>query len=76
MNMLIPDNIHPEDSIYYNGAKVLEVMLKEKRLSVADLYILLRETMAISIATLLLSLDWLFLIDCIRVNDGEVELCS
>lgn len=74
--MLIPDNIHPEDSIYYNGAKVLEVMLKEKRLSVADLYILLRETMAISIATLLLSLDWLFLIDCIRVNDGEVELCS
>lgn len=74
--MLIPDNIRPEDSIYYNGAKVLEVMLDAKKLSLGDLYVRLRRTMNISIATMLLSLDWLYLIDCIIVNNGVVELCS
>lgn len=74
--MLIPDNIRPEDSIYYNGAKVLEVMLDAKKLSLGDLYVRLRRTMNISIATMLLSLDWLYLIDCIVVNNGVVELCS
>lgn len=74
--MLIPDNIRPEDSIYYNGAKVLEVMMDAKKLSLGDLYVRLRRTMNISIATMLLSLDWLYLIDCIVVNNGVVELCS
>lgn len=74
--MLIPDNIRPEDSIYYNGAKVLEVMLDAKKLTLGDLYVRLRRTMNISIATMLLSLDWLYLIDCIIVNNGVVELCS
>lgn len=74
--MLIPDNIRPEDSIYYNGAKVLEVMLDVKKLTLGDLYVRLRRTMNISIATMLLSLDWLYLIDCIVVKNGVVELCS
>lgn len=74
--MLIPDNIRPENSLYYNGGKVLEVMLREKRLSISDLYVLVRENVDISIATLLLSLDWLYLIGCLEVKDGEVELCS
>lgn len=74
--MLIPDNIRPENSLYYNGGKVLEVMLSEKRLSISDLYVRMREKMNISIATLLLSLDWLYLLGCLEVNDGEVVLCS
>ena len=74
--MLIPDNIRPENSLYYNGGKVLEVMLSEKRLSISDLYVRMREKMNISIATLLLSLDWLYLLGGLEVNDGEVVLCS
>ena len=74
--MLIPDNIRPENSLYYNGGKVLEVMLSEKKLSIGELYVYLREKMDISIATLLLSLDWLYLIGCLEVKDGEVILCS
>lgn len=73
--MLIPDNIRPEDCLYYTGGKVLEEMLKEKTMSIGDLYIRLRGSVDISIATLLLSLDWLYLIDCIEVKNGEVELC-
>lgn len=74
--MLIPDNIRPENSLYYNGGMVLEVMLCEKRLSISELYVRMRKKMNISIATLMLSLDWLYLIGCLEVKDGEVVLCS
>lgn len=74
--MLIPDNIRPENSLYYNGGKVLEVMLSEKRLSISELYVRMREKMNISIATLMLSLDWLYLLGCLEVKDGEVVVCS
>mgnify|MGYP003291661820 CR=1 FL=1 len=74
--MLLPDNIKPENSIYYNGALVLKIVQREKHISVADLYIDLRKQIDLSFSTLLLSLDWLFLIDCVVVQDGEVSLCS
>lgn len=74
--MLLPDNIKPENSIYYNGALVLEIVQREKHISVADLYIDLRKQIDLSFSTMLLSLDWLFLIDCVVVQDGEVSLCS
>ena len=73
--MLIPDNIRPENSVYYNGGKVLEVMLSEKRLGIGDLYLRMRAKMDISMATLTLSLDWLYLLGCLEVKDGEVVLC-
>lgn len=73
--MLLPDNIKPEDSIYYNGAKVLEVMQQKMCISVTDLYVELREKSDLSVSILLLSLDWLYLIDCITINNGEVSLC-
>lgn len=74
--MLVPDNIRPEDTIYFNGAKVLQVILEEKRLTIADLYVMLKKKSDISFATMLLCLDWLYLMDCVEVNEGEVVLCS
>jgi len=74
--MLVPDNTRPEDTIYFNGAKVLQVIQNEKRLAITDLYVILKKNSDISFATMLLCLDWLYLIDCIEVNDGEVVLCS
>lgn len=74
--MLVPDNTKPEDTIYFNGAKVLQVILDEKRLAITDLYVILKRKSDISFATMLLCLDWLYLIDCIEVNNGEVVLCS
>jgi len=75
-SMLIPDKIRPEDSIYYNGAMVLKEIQAVKRLPIGDLYVRLRKTLDISFATLLLCLDWLYLIDCVEVKNGEVVLCS
>lgn len=74
--MLVPDNTRPEDTIYFNGAKVLQVIQNEKRLAITDLYVILKKKSDISFATMLLCLDWLYLIDCIEVNNGEVVLCS
>ena len=74
--MLVPDNIRPEETIYFNGAKVLQVILKEMKLAIADLYVILKKKSDISFATMLLCLDWLYLMDCIEVNNGEVVLCS
>ena len=37
--MLLPDNIHPDNSIYYNGAIVLQVLQKKKGLDLVNLYL-------------------------------------
>jgi hypothetical protein len=36
--MLLPDNIHPELSIYYNGSLVLEALQNKDNQSIIDLY--------------------------------------
>ena len=75
--MLLPDNIHPKNSIYYNGALVLDVMQQYKRLSIVDLFLKLQEKKVVTFPVLVLCLDWLYLIDTVEVdNKGEVRLCS
>ena len=74
--MLIPDHIRPEDSIYYNGAKVLGEMQQSVSLPIGELYLHIRSTLDISFANFLLCLDWLYLIDCVVVKNGRIELCS
>ena len=74
--MLLPDNIHPEDCIYYNGSIVLEIVQQNKRISLADLFAKVREKKSLSYSMFLLCLDWLFLINAVLVNEGIVSLCS
>jgi hypothetical protein len=75
--MLLPDNIHPENSIYYNGAFVIESLKKEESLELFDLYqeVVSRKSMTFSV--FILCLDWLYLLDVAKINTkGEIELCS
>jgi uncharacterized protein YbcI len=75
--MLLPDNIHPENSIYYNGAFVLEVLQKQTGQNILDLYqnVKLKKNMSFSI--FVLCLDWLYLLNIVELNkEGEVVLCS
>lgn len=74
--MILPDNIHPEDCIYYNGSIVLDIMQHNKRMSITDLFARVREKKNLSYSMFLLCLDWLFLIDAVLVNEGTVSLCS
>ena len=75
--MLLPDNVHPEHSIYYNGSIVLAELNEESKLQIMDLYQRVKERNGMSFPIFILSLDWLYLIDVAQINsEGVVELCS
>lgn len=75
--MLLPDNIHPELSIYYNGAIVLNELKKEDKQPIITLYQKIKNTNNMSFPTFILCLDWLYLIEVAQINEGGyVELCS
>lgn len=75
--MLLPDNIHPELSIYYNGSLVLAELRKENKQSIIGLYEKIRVEKDMSFPTFILCLDWLYLIDVAQIDErGYVELCS
>jgi hypothetical protein len=75
--MLIPDSIHPENSIYYLGADVIECLQEQGEMKLLDLYENLIEKKEISFPVLLLIVDWLFLINIVDVkNNGIIYLCT
>ena len=74
--MLLPDNIRPELSLYYNGAIILNALKFKPKQSLIDLFKNTKKENDISFSLFLLSLDWLYLIDVVTLDDnGEVELC-
>ncbi|TGY97204.1 hypothetical protein E5329_05900 [Petralouisia muris] len=74
--MLLPDNIHPELSIYYNGAFVLEELKKMDNQTIMDLYQNVKVKNEMSFPTFMLCLDWLYLIEVANMNErGYIQLC-
>lgn len=75
--MLLPDSIHPQNSIYYTGAIVLKVLQTTGTITIGDLYVKVKEKHNMTFPILLLSLDWLYLISVAIINKkGDVKLCS
>lgn len=75
--MLLPDNIHPEQSIYYNGAFVLKALRDRRVMNLLDLYENTQYYRKMTMPVFVLCLDWLFLLNLVDLNDqGGVELCS
>ena len=75
--MLLPDNIHPEKSIYFNGAFVIESLKKNQSFKLLDLYQEVNSKKAMTFSVFILCLDWLYLLDVAKINNqGEIELCS
>lgn len=74
--MLLPSNIKPENSIYYNGAIVLKKLQDSGSQDILSLYSSVRNFKNMTFAFFLLCLDWLFLIGVVRINNQMVELCS
>ena len=78
MLMLLPKDINPENSIYYYGSLVLERLLSipHREEDIINLYHFVK-TNNISITSFSLTLDWLYLIGAVKINDkGKVILCS
>ena len=57
--MLVPDNIHPEQTIYFNGAFVLKVIQKYRILDIFDLYIQTTTEREMSMPVFVLCLEFL-----------------
>jgi hypothetical protein len=74
--MLLPDNIHPENTIYYNGAFVLKILQQHPSINIIDLYCAVKEIKEMSFPVFTLCIDWLFLINVANLKDERVELCS
>jgi hypothetical protein len=74
--MLLPDNIHPENSIYFNASLVLETLQEFGKLDMLDLYQNVNTNKKISFPVYILCLDWLYIINVAELNQGEVKLCS
>ena len=74
--MLLPDNIHPELSIYYNGSVILAELGKKTEQKLLELYYNVKKSNDMSFSVFVLSLDWLFLIQSAQINEkGEVRKC-
>jgi uncharacterized protein YybS (DUF2232 family) len=74
--MLLPDNIHPDKSIYYNGALVLQILQKKEGLDLVNLYHEVKQQKELTFPVFILCLDWLYIVNIAEVIDGRVELCS
>ena len=75
--MLLPDNIRPEHSIYYNGAFVLKAIQQHQVIDLLELYLATQKLNEMSMPVFVLCLDWLFLIDQVALDkQGHVKLCS
>jgi hypothetical protein len=75
--MLLPDNIHPEHTVYYNGAFILEVLQNNRVISILDLYLNTKNKHDLSMPVFILCLDWLFLLNLIAFDEnGKIILCS
>lgn len=74
--MLLPDNIQPELSIYYNGGIVLANLKNNPKQDLIELYSNIKKNHELTFSLFLLSLDWLYLIEVAKYNErGEIELC-
>jgi len=74
--MLIPDNIHPEQTLYYNGSFVLKILLQLHETDMLDLYVRTKATRDMTMPVFVLCLDWLFLLNLIRLDEhGRIRLC-
>lgn len=75
--MLLPENIHPANSLYFNGSFVLQALRSAKEASLLELFTETRKLQDLSMPLFVLSLDWLFLAELVSFNDhGNLVTCS
>ncbi len=71
--MLLPDkNINPKLCVYYNASLILNTLYKQKSIDIITLYAEVKKPDNMPINIFLLSLDWLYLIGAIDINDNGV----
>lgn len=69
---------NPQKSLYFLGAKLLELLKKENlKYTLIELYEHFREYHNIEFKKFILILDWLYIIDSVKITkDGFIIKCS
>lgn len=76
--MVVTSNVSPTKNLYFLGGKILEVILSNPReeYDIILLFNSLKDKISISFVIFTYTLDWLFLIGVIKVNnDGSISKC-
>ena len=74
--MLLPENIHPHHSLFFNGSIILKALKGTGETSMLDLFAETRKLREIQMPIFTLYLDWLFLAELVNFNDrGNIEPC-
>lgn len=75
--MLLPDNVIPEYSLYYNGYLILNELKNLDNQYLFNLYFKAKNVNNMSFSTFILCLDWLYLMEMAEINEkGVIKLCS
>ena len=72
--MLLPDQVAPENSIYFNASFILKELKQQEEYDLLELYQCVRRMKDMSFSLFILSLDWLFLLEIpvvIRLDRNE-----
>lgn len=74
--MLLPDNVIPEYSLYYNGYLILNELKNLDNQYLFNLYYKVKNVNNMSFSTFILCLDWLYLMEMAEINaKGVIRLC-
>lgn len=74
--MLLPDNIHPQSSVFYSGALILDEFKNLDSYDLVELFNVAKKKHGMSLSTFVLSLDWLYLIEMIVIDEkGYASKC-
>lgn len=73
--MLLPINVNPESTIYYQGSFVLNEIKSAKRIRLLELYTTVCKTHPMTISVFLLCLDWLYLVELATTNEQGEVIC-
>ena len=72
--MLLPKDIHPKDSLYYNGGFIIDTLKRFDEIELIDLFYETKKKIEMSISIFVLSLDWLYLAGIVELNPkGKLE---
>ncbi len=75
--MIVSQNLHPQQNLYYWGAIVLETIkiLPNEEIEFFPVYEEIKKLYDISFEMFSLTLDWLFILGIIKNNKGRIKKC-
>lgn len=75
--IIIRNDINPYLNLYYIAGLILDFLKSNRKGDIENIYNYLHsKNNRISINLVYYSLDWLFLINAIKLSEGDFELCD